>query len=76
MPQLIVRQIEERVVKSSGMAYHMGCPWKRNTAASCARRCWASQENAFFQEHLLSMPNVGEDKDFERGPQIERPIEL
>jgi hypothetical protein len=25
---------------------------------------------------LLSMPNVGEDKDFVRGPQLERPIEL
>ena len=29
-----------------------------------------------FKEALLAMPNVGKDADFERGPQIERPIEL
>jgi plasmid stability protein len=29
-----------------------------------------------FKEALLAMPNVGKDTDFERGPQLERPIEL
>jgi hypothetical protein len=29
-----------------------------------------------FKDCPLSIPNVGEDKDFERGPQLERPIEL
>jgi hypothetical protein len=28
-----------------------------------------------FKEYLLSMPNVGQDKDFMRGPQLDRPIE-
>ena len=29
-----------------------------------------------FKEALLAMPNVGEDADFERGPQLPRPVEL
>ena len=29
-----------------------------------------------FKDALLAMPNVGDDKDFARGPQIERSMEL
>jgi plasmid stability protein len=29
-----------------------------------------------FKEALLAMPNVGEDADFERRAQFDRPIEL
>ena len=29
-----------------------------------------------FKEALLAMPDVGMDEDFERGPQLERPVEL
>ena len=29
-----------------------------------------------LKEALLAMPDVGEDSDFARGPQIERPIDL
>jgi hypothetical protein len=29
-----------------------------------------------FKEALLAMPNVGKDEDFERGPQLERPVDL
>jgi hypothetical protein len=29
-----------------------------------------------FKEFLLAMPNVGEDQDFERGPQIDRSVEV
>ncbi len=31
---------------------------------------------ASFKEALLAMPNVGKDADFERGPQLERAIDL
>ena len=29
-----------------------------------------------FKEALLAMPNVGDEKDFKRGPQIGRPVKL
>jgi plasmid stability protein len=78
MPELIVRQIEETVVRklkqqagAHGISMEeehrrilreslLGKPGKRRS----------------FKEALLAMPNVGEDADFERGPQLERPLEL
>ena len=36
----------------------------------------APKKKQSFQEFLLTMPDVGEDRDFEREPQIERPVEL
>ena len=35
-----------------------------------------SKEKRSFKEFLLAMPNVGEDRDFEREPQIDRPVDL
>jgi len=35
-----------------------------------------SGKRTSFKEALLAMPNVGHDADFERGPQLERAIEL
>jgi plasmid stability protein len=32
------------------------------------------RKRASFKEALRMMPNVGEDADFERGPQLERPM--
>ncbi len=29
-----------------------------------------------FKDFLLAMPNMGQDKGFERGPHIERPVKL
>ncbi len=29
-----------------------------------------------FKDALFAMPNVGEDADFERRPQLDRPVEL
>ena len=78
MPQLIVRDLEERVVRRlkeragrHGISVEeehrrilrevlLGRPFKRPS----------------FKEALLAMPNVGEDDDFKRGPQIDRSIEL
>lgn len=34
-----------------------------------------SRKKSSFKDYLLSMPNVGEDKDFQRGSQIDRPVE-
>ena len=35
----------------------------------------ASQRRS-FKAALLAMPNVGKDMDFQRGPQLKRPIKL
>jgi len=78
MPQLIVRQIEERVVKKlKQQAGEHGVSTEeehrrilRESLLGKARR------RRSFKEALLAMPDVGEDEDFERGPQLERPVEL
>ena len=35
-----------------------------------------SRKRPSFKGFLLPMPNVGQDKDFERGPQLKHPVEL
>jgi len=78
MPQLIVRQIEERVVrKLKERAGQDGISMEEAHRRILREALLGgSGKKRSFKEYLLSMPDVGEDKDFERGPQIERPIEL
>ena len=78
MPQLIVRQIEDKVVrKLKERAGRHGISMEeehrrilREALLGCTRK------KRSFKDYLLSIPNVGEDEDFDRGPQIERPVEL
>lgn len=78
MPQLIVRQIEEKVVqKLKERAGRHGISMEeehRRILREALLRTPGKRRS--FKEYLLSIPNVGRDKDFERGPQIERPVEL
>ena len=78
MPQLIVRQIEEKVVrKLKAQAGRHGVSMEEEHRRILRQALTApSKTKPSFKEFLLAMPNVGEDEDFERGPQIERPIEL
>ena len=78
MPQLIVRQIEEKVVrKLKEQAGQHGVSMEEEHRRILREALLGSSgKKRSFKDHLLSMPNVGEDKDFERGPQIERPLEL
>jgi plasmid stability protein len=78
MPQLIVRQIEEKVVRklkqqAGERGVSMEEEHRRILRASLLGK---AGRRTSFKEALLAMPNVGKDKDFERGPQLERPIEL
>jgi plasmid stability protein len=78
MPQLIVRQIEEKVVKKlkqqAGVhGVSMEEEHRRILRESLLGK--TAKRNS-FKDALLAMPNVGKDEDFERGPQFERPIEL
>ena len=78
MPQLIVRQIEEKVVrklKQQAGAHGVSMEEEHRRILREAL-VGPSKKKRSFKEFLLAMPNVGEDQDFERGPQIERPVEL
>ena len=78
MPQLIVRQIEEKVVKK--LKAQAGAPGvsmeeehRRILRESLLGK---AGKRTSFKEALRAMPNVGKDTDFERGRQLERPVEL
>jgi len=78
MPQLIVRQIEEKVVKklkqqASDNGVSMEEEHRRILRQSLLGK---AARRTSFKEALLAMPNVGKDEDFERGPQWARPVEL
>jgi plasmid stability protein len=78
MPQLLVRQIEEKVVKKlkERAGQHGVSMEEEHRRILREALVGPSKKKPSFKEYLLSMPNVGEDKDFERGPQIDRPVEL
>jgi plasmid stability protein len=78
MPQLLVRKVEEKVVrKLKERAGQHGVSMEEEHRRILREALLASSKRKpSFKEFLLSMPNVGEDQDFERRPQIPRPIEL
>jgi plasmid stability protein len=78
MPQLIVRRIDEKVVKklkqqAGAHGVSMEEEHRRILRASLLGK---GHKRPSFKEALLAMPNVGKDSDFERGPQNERPVVL
>lgn len=78
MPQLIVRQMEEKVVKklkqqAGEHGFSMEEEHRRILRESLLGK---AVRRISFKKALLAMPNVGRDKDFARGPQLERPVEL
>jgi plasmid stability protein len=78
MPQLIVRQIEEKVVKklkqrAGARGVSMEEEHRRILRESLLGN---AGKRTSFKEALLAMPDVGKDADFERGPQLGRLIKL
>jgi antitoxin FitA len=78
MPQLIVRQIEEKVVRKlkERAGTHGVSMEEEHRRILREALIGPSRKKPSFKEALLGMPNVGDDKDFERGQQIERSVEL
>ncbi len=78
MPQLIVRQIEEKVVKKlKQQAGEHGVSMEEEHRRILRESLLGTPgRRTSFKEALLAMPNVGNDEDFERGPQLERAIKL
>jgi len=78
MPQLIVRKIEEKIVKrlkqrAGEHGVSMEEEHRRILRIALLGKGRATRS---FKEALLAMPNVGKDKDFERGSQASRPVKL
>jgi plasmid stability protein len=78
MPQLIVRQIEEKVVKKlKEQAGQRGVSMEEEHRRILREALLGkAATRPSFKDALLAMPNVGRDEDFARGPQIERPVKL
>lgn len=78
MAQLIVRQIEEKVVKKlkQQAGAHGVSMEEEHRRILREALVGSSKKRQSFKEFLRAMPNVGEDQDFERGPQIDRQVEL
>jgi antitoxin FitA len=77
MPQLIVRQIEEKVVrKLKQQAGAHGVSMEEEHRNILRQSLLGKSRKRSFKEALMAMPNVGKDSDFERGPQIDRPVRL
>jgi len=78
MPQLLVRQVEEKLVrKLKEQAGQRGVSMEEEHRRILREALLGpSKKRRSFKEFLLAMPNVGEDGDFERGPQVDRPVEL
>jgi len=78
MPQLIVRRIEDQVVrKLKEQAGQHGVSMEEEHRRILRHALLGtSTRRPSFKEALLAMPDAGEDRDFERGPQMARPVEV
>ena len=78
MAQLIVREIEEKVVrKLKELAGRHGVSMEEEHRRVLREALLGKPNNRpSFKEFLRTMPDVGDDKDFESGPQLERPVQL
>jgi antitoxin FitA len=78
MAQLIVRDIEEKVVKKLKLqAGEHGVSMEEEHRRILRETLLGKTgKRTSFKDALRAMPNVGKDSDFERGPQLERAIEL
>jgi len=78
MPQLIVRKIEEKIVRKlkERAGQHGVSMEEEHRRILREALVGVPRKKRSFKDFLLSMPDVGEDKDFERGPQLERPVRL
>jgi plasmid stability protein len=78
MPQLIVRRIEEKVVKKlKELAGTHGVSMEEEHRRILREALLGlPKKRPSFTEFLLSIPNVGDDADFGRQPQSDRPVKL
>lgn len=78
MRQLVVRQIEEKVVrKLKERAGAHGVSMEEEHRRILREALLGTPDKRpSFKDALLAIPSVGDDRDFERGAQADRPVEL
>ncbi|MDB6031820.1 MAG: DNA-binding protein [Verrucomicrobiales bacterium] len=78
MAQLIVRQLEDKVVKKlKEQAGKHGVSMEEEHRRILREALLGEPAKKLsFKEALLAMPNVGNDNDFQRGSQVDREIDL
>jgi antitoxin FitA len=78
MPQLIVRQIEDRVVKrlKQRAGRHGVSMEEEHRRILREALLGKAAKRPSFKEYLLQMPDVGPDELFERKPDLGRKVEL
>jgi antitoxin FitA len=78
MSQLIVRQIENQVVKKlkERAGQHGVSMEEEHRRILREALLGENRKQTSFKEFLLAMPNVGADEDFARLPDIPREVEL
>ena len=77
MPQLIVRQIEEKVVKKlKARAGLHGVSMEEEHRQILREALLGGEKKGSFKAYLLSMPDVGPDSAFERMGDQGRKLEL
>jgi plasmid stability protein len=77
MAQLIVRQLEDKVVeKLREQAGKHGVSMEEEHRRILREALLDEPARRLsFKEALLTMPNVGDDKDFQRVPEVDRQID-
>lgn len=77
MAQLIVRDIEEKLVEELKLrAARNGQSVEEEHRQILRRALVPSRFSSSFKEFLEQMPDVGNDEDFERSPDFGRPVDL
>lgn len=73
MAQLIVRNIEDDIVKALKKRAAEAGVSAEEEHRRILRQALKTRRNSDFLDHLLSMPDVGDDADFERPLDMGRP---
>ena len=77
MAQLLVRNVDDELVrKLKARAGRHGVSVEEEHRRILRDALSASPKKLSFKEHLLSMPNVGDDSVFERPRDLGREVEL
>lgn len=77
MAQLIVRQVEETVVKKlKEQAGRNGVSMEEELRRILRKALLGKSKKTSFKKYLLAMPDIGSDELFERRADFGRPIHL
>ena len=76
MAQLLVRGLDEDLVRRLKLRAAEKGVSTEEEHRRILREALAGDSDRFFYEHLLAMPDVGDDSDFERSTEYPRDVEL